>query len=508
MSGILSSPSLYMLFLIAGIHGYFGTHVIQRRVIFVDLAIAQIAAFGAVFATLLGYSIDQHGTVISIYSAVFAAAGGLMFSITRPRTSKVPHEAIIGIIYGVASSATLLAISRSQVGVTDLHALLAGRIEFVTWNDVIQGLIAYSAVAIFHVVFRRRFIELSSGETITNRPSWYVKLWDSIFYITFAVIVSKSVPTVGVLLVFSFLVIPAVVASLFTEDFGRKLLVGIGIGMTCSILGSLATEVLDLPRGPTVSCVLGLLLLVAGICIYVYRSEKPLKAAAAIVLYAALIGGAGLVLYAFRYSPGDYELALDGIRSNEPGRIKTSLNILKNLPRDETKGIATTLKPLLKFNDVEVRRMAIEMIVDRELSELYGEIIGLLGDKSDTVREAVIGAMGKIDARQYADDIARFARAEEDNDLKLKLAQTLINLGRIDGIMILLDIMETSEAEETRHEAFIHLKEHVAADFAFDHVLEPPKNSEQIKAIRNYIVSHEGSIRWDAAMHKFVFPRK
>lgn len=506
MNDVFSSPSVYVLFLISALLGYFGTHVIQRRVIFVDLAIAQIAAFGAVYCTYLGYSLEKNPTTVMVYSLVFAAAGGFMFAITRPRSSRVPHEAIIGIIYGVASSATLLVASRVPEGVNDLHHLLAGRIEFVTWDDVKMTAIAYSAVAAFHFFFAKRFIELSSAETITDKPSIYVKFWDSVFYSTFAVIVAKSVPSVGVLLVFTYLVIPAVIASLFFDGFLQKMIAAISIGIGASAIGSVITESQDLPRGPTIACVLGAMLLLVGIVQYIRGEEKLLRGIGTIAVYGIIIVGAWFALYSFRYEPNDLEAAISRINSRDPNEVKAGLSLLEGIPKEKIRSALTSIGPLFNSNDLAVRQMAIKLVVEKELQELYPEIIKALKDRSDQVRDLAIKTLTKIGAAGFVDQIVKFAQEEEDFDLKLQYTEMIINEGKIEGLDLLLDIMENADAELTRHEAFMHFKEHVNANVVFDHMLEPGKNAAQMNAIKGLISANKSKIRWDAARHLFLLP--
>ena len=117
---------------VSGILVYLGMHVIERKVIFVDLALAQIAALGVMWAILMGYDHENDTLAVTLYSLAFTAVGALVFSITRTRNEKVPHEALIGIIYVAASAGGLVLADRFALGTEALHELIAGRVALVT----------------------------------------------------------------------------------------------------------------------------------------------------------------------------------------------------------------------------------------------------------------------------------------------------------------------------------------------------------------------------------------
>jgi zinc/manganese transport system permease protein len=238
-------------------HAYFGLHVIQREVIFVDLALAQIAALGGTVAFLLG---AQHGSGTAyLYSFVFTLMGALIFSFTRLEDSPVPQEALIGITYVVASATVILLSSFSAEGAEHLQETMSGALIWVTWPTVIKVGLSYGAVGLLHYLLREKFLAVSFHE---DRVS-HVRFWDFIFYATFGTVITSSVQIAGVLMVFSVLVIPAVVAFFYARTFRRALLVAWGTG-TVAILAGLGTSFwLDLTTGPVVVCAFGLLLLVA-----------------------------------------------------------------------------------------------------------------------------------------------------------------------------------------------------------------------------------------------------
>ncbi|MBD3853715.1 MAG: metal ABC transporter permease, partial [Acidobacteria bacterium] len=155
MLTFMAAPFAACLVLV-GIHAYFGIHVIERRVLFVDLAVAQFAALGAVVGFVKGFHPGEPGS--TLYSMAFATLAAVLFALTRARDEKLPQEAIIGITFVVASAATILIADRAPEGAEHIKEMLSGSLLWVTWPTVIKDLIIYAAVGLFHWIFRRRFL--------------------------------------------------------------------------------------------------------------------------------------------------------------------------------------------------------------------------------------------------------------------------------------------------------------------------------------------------------------
>jgi len=242
---------------LVGIHVYFGLHIIKRGIIFVDLSLAQVAALGMTLAFLLGFDIE--GNVAYFFSLGFALLGATVFTFTREIEGKVPQEAIIGIVYAVASAAAILAVSHSPEGAEHIKYLLIGSILTVTPSMVLKTAAMYAVVGGFHYLARHRFIPLSfdKGHSRNGQD----RLWEFLFYASFAVIVTSSVKICGVLLVFVFLVVPSVFAALITDSIGRRLALGWLYGLVGAALGLVLSFALDTPPGATIVCTFGLMLL-------------------------------------------------------------------------------------------------------------------------------------------------------------------------------------------------------------------------------------------------------
>src|SRR5207302_3984241 len=216
----LIMPFLASLIL-PGIHAYLGVHGVERGVIFVDLALAQIAALGATVAILVG--MDPHGTGAYWVGLAFTFLGAGIFSLVRTRRSRIPLEAIIGITYAVASAAAILAMSKATGETEHLKDMLVGNILAVSRHDVIKTAILYGAIGTFHYIFRRKFLLISLNEDAARARGINVRLWDLLFYASFGFVVTSSVAIAGVLLVFCYLIVPSVGAMLFADKVGRRL---------------------------------------------------------------------------------------------------------------------------------------------------------------------------------------------------------------------------------------------------------------------------------------------
>ena len=250
-------PPIVAALIILSIHAYLGLHVIGREVIFVDLAFAQIAALGSTVALLMGIEL---GTTPSLLFALgFTLLGALLFSVTRMERSVVPQEAIIGISYVVASAAVILIAGFTAEGAEHLRETMTGTLLWVGWDDIWRLAAVYTVLGAFHFVMRKQFLRVTFDPDNTDN----VKRWDFLFYLSFGVMISFSVEIAGVLMVFSALVIPAVIAFLYTNRFGRALFIAWGAG-TVAIVGGIGTSFyLDIATGPLLVCTFGAVLVIA-----------------------------------------------------------------------------------------------------------------------------------------------------------------------------------------------------------------------------------------------------
>ena len=265
MSGfeLMLPPFVACMFLVA-IHSYLGLHVIAREVIFVDLSLAQMAALGTTSGLLL--EIAPNSFKAQLLALAFTAAGAAIFAATRTKDhGRVPQEAIIGIVYVVASAAALLVADKAPRGADAIKDVLVGTILWVTWPAIGRLAIAYTVLGMALFVLRRRFETISFEPVTAAAKGWRLRWWDFWFYLLFGMVITFSVPLGGVLLVFSFLVVPAVTAFLFTRKPMFLTTIAFGTGTIASATGLWISYKADLPTGPTIVCSYGLVLLLASL---------------------------------------------------------------------------------------------------------------------------------------------------------------------------------------------------------------------------------------------------
>jgi len=246
--------------ILTGIHAYLGVHVVERGVIFVDLALAQIAALGATVAIVAG--MDPHGQNSYWLSLGFTFLGAAIFALARTRRGHIPQEAFIGIAYSVASAMAILLMSKATGETEHLKDMLVGNILAVSWPEVRKTAILYALVGVFHYVFRKKFLLISMNHGKAESLGVSVRFWDFLFYASFGFVVTSSVAIAGVLLVFCYLIVPSVGAMLFADRIGPRLAIGWTMGTLVSALGCYLSVLLDTPTGATIVVTFGGVLVV------------------------------------------------------------------------------------------------------------------------------------------------------------------------------------------------------------------------------------------------------
>jgi zinc/manganese transport system permease protein len=241
--------------ILTGIHAYLGVHVVERGVIFVDLALAQIAALGATMAILIG--MNPHGREAYFLSLGFTFLGAGIFALARTRRGHIPQEAFIGIAYAVASAAAILVMSKATGETEHLKDMLVGNILAVSRGEVAKTAVLYGGIGLFHYFFRKKFLLISTDPAQAEANGISIKFWDFLFYASFGFVVTSSVAIAGVLLVFCYLIVPSVGAMLFADRIGRRLAIGWTMGTLVSALGVYFSVLLDLPTGATIVCTFG-----------------------------------------------------------------------------------------------------------------------------------------------------------------------------------------------------------------------------------------------------------
>jgi zinc/manganese transport system permease protein len=243
---------------------YLGLHVVKREVIFVDLALAQVATLGTCVALLLGYHFDDRTTFWISLAVTFLGAAFFSWSRTS-REREVPQEAIIGITFVVAAAGVILMLSRVAGGKEELEHLLTGDILNVTAGEVAQRTALFAVLGGFYARFHKRFALISADPLAAFQSGMRVRWWDFLFYAAFAVVVVSFVRVAGVLLTFAYLIVPAVCGAALARRWIDRLIVGWVVAALASLLGLWASYAMDLPTGAAIVCACGLLLVLVYI---------------------------------------------------------------------------------------------------------------------------------------------------------------------------------------------------------------------------------------------------
>jgi zinc/manganese transport system permease protein len=268
---------LLMCLVLTGIHAYLGIHVIAREVIFVDIAMAQIAALGATAAYLAGFDLDSPVSWATALGCTLL--GAVVLTLTRSRERHLSQEAIIGVVYAVSAAGAVLLADRAPHGAEHVRTMLVGNIITARPDEVGRVALLYAAIGVVHWFCRRPLLLISRDPDAAFAQGWRVRWWDLLFYATFGLVVASSVRIGGVLLVFSYLIVPSLAGIALGGSVGARLVIGWAFGSAVSVLGIIGSAALDLPTGATVVCAFGVALLVLwALAPVVRRRAAPVSA--------------------------------------------------------------------------------------------------------------------------------------------------------------------------------------------------------------------------------------
>jgi zinc/manganese transport system permease protein len=490
---VLALPFVACLIL-TGIHAYLGIHVLSRKVIFVDIALAQIAALGATVAFLLDYDPRSEGAYY--FSLCFAVLAAAIFALTRTRVERVPQEAIIGLTYAVASATAILLADISPHGAEHLKDLLAGSIVWVTPHQIIKTGILYSIIGAFHFIFRKTFLLISLNPEEAYARGIRVRFWDFLFYLSFGVVITSSVQIAGVLLVFCYLVAPAVFAVMFSDKLRTRLALGWSAGVVVSAVGLLFSY--DRPSGPTIMVCFALTLILGGVVRGVFTSTNRPKAAAIALGGVAVVALAGYGMVSLRNAPAADDHMHGG------GSAHAEQAVIEERQAHE---IGSTLEDLeLAVGDSHpgVRAKAVNDLAARGDKSAVPVVVKGLQDSSTTVRENAATALGALgDASAVGPLATVMNNAEEDEWVRLRAADSVALLGDPAGIPVLIEIARSGEARVARIEALKMLRRlSGSADGA-----EPTSDKDSaalLTEIDSWWRQHQASLRWDSAKKVYL----
>jgi len=433
----IMAPAFFECLVLVGIHSYLGLHVLRRKVIFVDLALAQIAALGTTVGFLFGIMPDSMGAYW--FSLLFTFLGAAIFSISRFRHEKIPQEAVIGLTYAIAASVTILVIDKAPHGAEHIKEVLTGSILWVKWSTIGYAAIVYSIIGIFHFVFRNQFLLISENPELAYKKGMLVRFWDFLFYVSFGIVITHSVGTAGVLLVFVFLVVPAIASMLITDILWKQLTIGWILGVFVSFVGLYISYIADLPSGPTVVSFYGVMLVLISVFLFIWRAESRSNA---LMKTSLGIGITLIVIFGIYVLGGTFKSTY---HSHEHENFLTEE---EHLLHEVAKH-----KKLSLMSEVEI--------------ELY---------------------LKSIDDINFLHNLFD---AEKDNYTKFEIAKRIAELDQKFGFSLFIDILESSDIPYLNDEIIAELRNKSGENFGYDVSNDMKENYESLIKWKNWINSLE-----------------
>lgn len=419
---------------VSGILVYLGMHVVERKVIFVDLALAQIAALGVMWAILMGYDHETETLAVTLYSLAFTAVGALVFSITRTKNERVPHEALIGIIYVTATAGGLVLADRFALGTEALKELIAGRVALVTPAILTKLVISCAIVGAAFLGLHRRLLKISTDPKAAEAAGISIRLWDFVFYLLFGVLITQSVSVLGVLPVFAYLVIPAVAAAFLFESVRARLIFGWVFAGVVSLVGLETARLSQLDPGPTIVCLFAAALVVLGVFLFLRSNKFTGKAVLRVAGFAALFAGFLGGTFVFRKAQPTDELAtaIGFARSGDPTRMRQAMASFKRFPEARARWIPLVV-PMLAQADPVARDAAAALLAETHAQEAAAPLAARLGagvEADDNVREGVIRALRALGDASAVPALVDAAEREVEPDLAVELAAVAFELAK------------------------------------------------------------------------------
>jgi len=272
---ILGLPFLICI-LMSTILGYLGIHVLKREVIFIDIALAQVAAVGSIIAHL---AFEVHGDSLVAYMCSLGCVllTAIFYAVIRNKIFQISLEAIIGISYAIAAAAALFLVGIAPGGHIHVQHILSGSLLWTGWKDVGVGLLVFSAVGFFFCLIRKPLTNISNGYQQALDKGIKVIFWDFIFYLLLGIVITISVQLGGVVVVFAYLIIPATISAIISSRLAMQLMIIWAAAATASITGLLFSYYLDFSIGPAIALFLGGELIIVSLIARFWRGTLQLE---------------------------------------------------------------------------------------------------------------------------------------------------------------------------------------------------------------------------------------
>ncbi|HET9004716.1 MAG TPA: metal ABC transporter permease [Gemmatimonadaceae bacterium] len=265
-AALLFKDALYGSLIIAVVCAVLGVYVVLRRIVFVGAAIAQLSSAGialALFMSGMGWASGMTAHPVA-FSLVFALAGAMFFGLGGGGKAGVAPDATIGVTYAVAAAAGILLISKAAAG--EAHDIfLSGNILGITRADVWVLLGVSLPVLLVHLVFYKEFLFVSFDRETARTLGYRVTFWNLLLYFTLGLVIAFAMQFAGVMLVFNFLVLPAVTGMLVARSMRGIFTAAVIAAVIAAFTGFTVSIPFDLPSGPAIIAMSGVLALIAWV---------------------------------------------------------------------------------------------------------------------------------------------------------------------------------------------------------------------------------------------------
>jgi len=493
---------------VSGILVYLGMHVVERKVIFVDLALAQIAALGVMWAILMGYDHETDTLPVTLYSLAFTAIGAVVFSITRTRHERVPHEALIGIIYVTASAGGLVLADRFALGTEALKELIAGRVALVTPSIVGKLAVTCAIIAVVFVVLHRRFIRISRDPASAEAAGMSIRAWDFLFYMLFGVLITQSVSVLGVLPVFAYLVIPAVAGAFLFTSVRARLIFGWVFASVISLIGLETARLSQLDPGPTIVCLFAGALVLLGVGLFLrarsFGARAILQVVGGVVLFSAFL--AGTLMFRKAEATDELATAIEFAKSAEATQQRQAMESFRKFPDAKARWIPLVVT-MLGRPDPVTREAAATLLGETHATETVPQLGARLAkgvEPEDGVRESVVRSLRAIGDPHAVPHLVEAAARDDEADLAVAMATAAFELAATgqDAELrragdVLVQVMANHDAPGgARRDAGDALRAHIALG----------SSSHDDAAAAAWWHDHRDTAVWQAPTKLFVAP--
>lgn len=459
---------LLMCLVLTGIHGYLGIHVLKRKVIFVDLAMAQIAALGASYAILLGYDPKhpENSLPIYLFSLSFTLVGAAVISLSRMKKERVPHEAFIGIVYASASALAMLLLSKSPTEGEQIKHMLVGSLLTVQKEKVWTTAAIYSVIGIFHWIYRSKFFAISEDAEAAEKSGVSVHLWDFLFYVSFGVVITSSVSIAGVLLVFSYLVVPGVIAVMFADGTRARIAIAWSVGTVVSMIGMSISSWGDFPTGPSIVAGFAVTLIASGIVHYLTSHEHSGVAVKRLVTGGAIVA---LLVWGTTFLRKQDE--------HHHGPEDTASLLLEALKSENDTQVVQALDHILNMKEK-----------DRHFVGPVTEVVKRT--KSDQVLEHAAETLGKLGFAEAVPALREAAGRDLDGDLEVHIARAILDLRDPSGFSVLIKVLNSDPSRIAREEALQLIEDRAGRKM-------------EGEALKKWWAEQGSSLKWKAENKRF-----